>query len=137
MVMFDGGWWVYAWGGQDGQSDRKVTWHLVKRVLSYARPYWGHISLMLLTILITTGLGLLTPLIFRDLIDYTLPHGDVGRLNVLALTIVMIPVLVSVIGILSRWLNAKIGEGVIYDLRTGLYAHMQQMSLRFFTHTKS
>jgi ATP-binding cassette, subfamily B, bacterial len=135
--MFDGGWWIYAWGGQDGKSDRKVTWHLVRRVLSYARPYWGHISLMLLTILITTGLGLMTPLIFRDLIDYTLPNGDVGRLNVLALALVAIPILVSIIGVVSRWLNARIGEGVIYDLRAGLYSHMQLMSLRFFTHTKS
>jgi ATP-binding cassette subfamily B protein len=135
--MFDGGWWVYAWGGHDGKNDRKVTWHLVKRVLSYARPYWGHIALMLLTILITTGLGLLTPLIFRDLIDNTLPNGDVGRLNVLALALVAIPILVSIIGVVSRWLNARIGEGVIYDLRTGLYSHMQLMSLRFFTHTKS
>jgi ATP-binding cassette subfamily B protein len=135
-MAWDNGWWLYAWGSQDGKK-KPVTWRLVKRVLGYARPYWGHIVLMLFLILVSTSLGLVTPLIFRDLIDHTLPSGDVQRLNVLALGLVMIPVFTSIIGVLSRRLNAAIGEGVIYDLRTGLYAHMQRMSLRFFTHTKS
>ncbi len=49
----------------------------------------------------------------------------------------MIPILNSVIGIVNRRLNSTIGEGVIYDLRRGLFAHLQRMSLRFFTNTKS
>ena len=133
--MHGGGWWVYAWGG-DQDKTKSVTWSLVKRVLSYARPYWFKIAITLVTILITTGLGLLTPLIFRDLIDNALPKGDLQRLNVLALGLVLIPVIVSLVGMYSRRLNAEIGEGVIFDLRTALYSHLQHMSLRFFTNTK-
>jgi ATP-binding cassette subfamily B protein len=133
--MYGGGWWVYAWGS-DQDKTKGVTWPLIKRVLSYARPYWNKIAITLVTILITTGLGLLTPLIFRDLIDNALPKGDAQRLNVLALGLVMIPIVVSLVGMYSRLLNAQIGEGVIFDLRTALYSHLQRMSLRFFTNTK-
>ena len=72
---------------------------------------------LLLTILLTTGLGLLTPLIFRDLIDHTLPSGDTGRLNWLAVGLVLIPLVIGAISVYQRQLNASIGEGVIYDLR--------------------
>ncbi len=133
--MHDGGWWVYAWGGSQ-EKGTGVTWPLVKRVLGYARPYWNKIAITLVTILITTGLGLLTPLIFRDLIDNALPKGDVQRLNVLALGLILIPIVVSLVGMYTRLLNAAIGEGVIFDLRTALYSHLQHMSLRFFTNTK-
>ncbi|MBL8118571.1 MAG: ABC transporter ATP-binding protein [Anaerolineae bacterium] len=133
--MFGEGWWVYAWGGTQDEK-QNVTWPLVKRVLSYGRPYWRKITLTLLTILITTGLGLLTPLIFRDLIDNALPNGDANRLNLLAIGLVLIPIAVSIIGMFTRRLNAQIGEGVIYDLRTSLFSHLQRMSLRFFTNTK-
>ncbi len=133
--MFHGsGWWSYIY---DAGEKPRVTWQLLRRVLAYARPYRVHIALMLLLILVTTLLGLLTPLIFRDLIDYTLPNGDVARLNLLAFGIVAIPLVSSLIGIVSRRLNAAVGEGVIYDLRVSLYAHLQQMSLRFFTNTKT
>jgi ATP-binding cassette subfamily B protein len=135
---WDGGWWIYYWGGEDENNKKqRVTLQLMKRVLSYARPYWGHLAVMLFTILITTGLGLLTPLIFRDLIDRTLPSGDVERLNVLAFGLILIPILTSLIGVYTRKLNATIGEGVIYDLRVSLFGHLQRMSLRFFTNTKA
>src|SRR5215469_762156 len=81
--------------------------------------------------------SLLRPLILRDLIDRTLPNRDVARLNLLALALIGIPAVSGLIGVYERWLNASIGEGVIYDLRVALYAHLQRMSLRFFTHTKT
>jgi ATP-binding cassette subfamily B protein len=134
--MWYDGWWIYMWGG-DPQKIKSLTWKLVLRVLNYARPYWTKLVMMLLTILVTTGLGLLTPLIFRDLIDHALPEGDVERLNVLAVGLVAIPIFTSIIGMYTRRLNATVGEGVIYDLRTRLYSHLQRMSLRFFTNTKT
>ena len=129
--------WRYAYPGSDDDKPAKITWGLIKRVLAYAAPYKREISITLVLILITSALGLLTPLIFRDLIDRTLPSGDVGRLNVLALALLLIPVLDSAIGIVIRRMNSHVGEGVIYDLRRGLFAHLQRMSLRFFTNTKS
>jgi ATP-binding cassette, subfamily B, bacterial len=127
----------YYWGGMDTDAKPRVTWSLLKRVFSYAQPYRGRIVVSLVLILTTTALELVTPLIFRDLIDNTLPNRNVERLNLLALGLIMIPLLTSGIGIVLRRINSAIGEGVIYDLRRTLYAHLQRMSLRFFTNTKT
>jgi ATP-binding cassette subfamily B protein len=114
----------------------KLTRALMRRVLSYSRPYLWQIIGMLAMILLTTGLTLLTPLILRDLIDQTIPAGDINRLVLLALGLLLIPALTGGINVIQRRLNASVGEGVIYDLRVALYASLQRMSLRFFTHTK-
>jgi len=129
-----GSWWTIF---RDSDTPPpQVTWALLRRVLAFARPYRAHIVGMFACILLTTGLGLLSPLIFRELIDHVLPQGDFARLNLLALALIAIPFADGVIGVIQRKLNATIGEGVIYDLRVGLYSHIQRMSFRFFTHTK-
>jgi ATP-binding cassette, subfamily B, bacterial len=135
--MFHGGGWFAYMGMDEEARKKKVSWSLLKRVLAYARPYRAHILGLLFTILITTGLGLLTPLIFRDLIDNALQNGDVSRLNVLALGLVAIPIISGLIRVFQRKLNSAIGEGVIYDLRVSLFSHIQRMSIRFFTNTKT
>lgn len=114
----------------------KVTRVLLGRVLGYSKPYRWMILGMLGMILLTTGLNLLTPLILRDLIDRTIPAGDINRLVLLALGLLLIPALIGGINVVQRRLNASVGEGVIYDLRVALFASLQRMSLRFFTHTK-
>jgi len=91
---------------------------------------------MLILTLATTGLSLLTPLILRDLIDRTLPQRDVSRLIVLIAGLLTIPLLTGALNVWQRQINARVGEGVVYDLRTALFSHLQRMSLRFFTHTK-
>ena len=115
----------------------KVTRDLLKRVWKYARPYRWWILGMLAITLATTGLGLLTPLILRDLIDRTLPSRDLHRLSWLLVALVTIPLLTSGLNVLLRRLNARAGEGVTCDLRVALFSHFQRMSLGFFTHTKS
>jgi ATP-binding cassette subfamily B protein len=114
----------------------KITWRLLVRVLHYARPYRLLIVAMLLLILAHTGLSLLTPLILRDLIDRTIPGGDLTRLAWMALALLAIPALDSGINVAQRQVSARVGEGVIYDLRVALYASLQRMSLRFFTNTR-
>ncbi len=135
MMMRGGGWFRYMHG--HGNAKPNVTRRLLLRVLAYAKPYRRQIAGMLATIVLTTGLGLLSPLIFREIIDQALPQKDFGKLNLLALGLVVIPVISGVVRIWQRKLNVAIGEGVIYDLRVSLYHHLQQMSLRFFTNTKT
>ncbi len=115
----------------------QITWTLLKRVLGYAEPYRWKLAGMLLIILITTGLALLTPLLMRDLIDNALPNKDISRLVTVTLGLLFIPFLSAGINILQRQLNSAVGEGVTYDLRVALFSHLQEMSLRFFTNTKS
>jgi ATP-binding cassette subfamily B protein len=128
----------HAWLQYMGSADEKprVTRGLLLRVLNYARPYWGQLGGMLSTILVGTGLSLATPLIFRALIDQVLPSKDIHRLVTLSVVLVLIPILNSVMTVIQRRLNATIGEGVIFDLRSALFSRLQRMSLRFFTNTK-
>ena len=114
----------------------KITWGLVKRVWNYARPYRWWILGMLLMTLATTGLGLLTPLILRQLIDKTLPARDLHRLLLLTVALVTIPLVTASLNVFLRQFNSRVGEGVTYDLRVDLFSYLQRMSLGFFTHTK-
>ncbi len=134
-MMRGGGWFRYMHSANDAKPN--VTRALLLRVLAYARPYRRQIAGMLATILLTTALGLLNPLIFREIIDGALAQKDMQRLHILALGLVAIPVASGAVRIVQRKLNVSIGEGVIYDLRVALYHHLQQMSLRFFTNTKT
>ncbi|HOR01575.1 MAG TPA: ABC transporter ATP-binding protein [Anaerolineae bacterium] len=121
----------------DRQDNPAIDMALLRRVATYGRPYLGRIAAMLGIILAITLLGLVPPLLVRDLIDRTLPQRNLTRLNLLALGMIGIPLVNGLLGVGQRYLGASIGEGVIYDLRVALYAHMQRMSLRFFTNTKT
>jgi ATP-binding cassette subfamily B protein len=114
----------------------KITRQLIGRVLHYAKPYRWLIAVMLLLVLLTTGLMLLTPLILRDLIDNVIPNRNIHALVLLAVALLLIPALTGVMNVIQRRVNARVGEGVTYDLRMALYGRLQRMSLRFFTNTK-
>jgi ATP-binding cassette, subfamily B, bacterial len=118
------------------ETKPQLTRKLLLRVLSYARAYRWQIAGMLTMILLTTGLTLLTPLIFRRMIDVVIPQGDLKGLVLLALALLLIPVFQGLVGVLQRRWNAEVGEGVIYDLRVALFSKLERMSLRFFTNTR-
>ncbi len=133
MGFHGGGWFSYL--SSSGEKP-KVTVGLLRRVISYSKPYRWQLVATLVLILCSTGLTLLTPLILRNLIDQVIPSGNLSRLIVLAVALLIIPALGGVLGVIQRRLNAAVGEGVIYDLRVALYARLQRMSLHFFTNTK-
>lgn len=139
--MFGGGgggsgWWSYI--RYDEDKDRPtVSRQLLQRVADYARPYWLKTIGLLLTIFVISLVSLISPLLYRDLIDNALPNGNVTRLNWLALGMIAIPIVNGIIGVWQRLLSSQIGEGLINDLRNALFNHMQRMSLRFFTHAKT
>ena len=133
MGFHGGGWWGYL---ASGETRPKVTWSLFKRVIRYSRAYYRQLFGMLVGILVTTGLSLLTPLVLRDLIDNTLPSKNLQRLIWLSLVLMAIPLLNGITNVVQRRFNSQVGEGVIYDLRSALYTHLQRMSLRFFVNTR-
>ena len=92
---------------------------------------------MLLMTLASTGLGLLTPLILRQLIDKTLPDKDLHSLLWLTIALVMIPLLTGVLSVFLRQFNSRVGEGITYDLRADLFSYLQRMSLSFLPTLKS
>jgi ATP-binding cassette subfamily B protein len=135
--MFHGsGWWSYL-RYDESKGRPHVDRQLLRRVLRYARPYWAFVTLVLVTMVAISLLELVPPLLYRDLIDNVLPSRDFARLNLLALGMIGLPLLSGLIGVAQRYFSARVGEGIIFDLRQQMYAHLQRMSLRFFTHTKS
>ena len=91
---------------RSGDEKPKVTRELLLRVLTYAKPYWWHIGGMLLTILASSALSVVTPLIFRQLIDNILPSKDLGKLTMFALALLLVPLLNGGISVVQRKLNA-------------------------------
>ena len=136
MGFHGGGWFSYI--RYDDEQDKPViTRELIRRVWSFAQPYRFQVIALLATILAISGISLISPLLYRDLIDVAIPERDFSRINWLALGMIGIPLINGVIGVWQRQLNASIGEGVIFDLRHSLYGHLQRMSLRFFTETRT
>jgi ATP-binding cassette subfamily B protein len=128
------------WGSYlryDGEERPDIDRALLKRVWSYGKPYRKQLIGVIVTVLIISSLSVLPPILTRRLIDVALPNKDIGQLSLLGLGIVALPLLNSLIGILQRWWSSRAGEGIIYDLRRQLYDHLQNMSLRFFTATKT
>src|ERR687885_2424219 len=121
-----GNWWSYV--RFDEERDRpQINRQLLARVASYARPYRTQIIMMLLGILLGSLLDLLPPLLLRDLIDHALPKGNqpgnLVRLNWLALGMIGLPLVSGLMGVFQRSQSARIGEGLICDLRRSLYDH--------------
>lgn len=136
MGFHGGGWWAFL--SHDEEQDRPiVTRDLLLRVWGYARPYTRHVLLLLVSIILTTAITLVSPLLMRALIDDAIPNRDIRLLNLLAIGLIAVPVLNGLVGVWQRDLSAFVGESVIYDLRNAVYGHFQRMSLRFFTQSRT
>ena len=134
-MFHQGNWWSYI--QYDEEQDRPtVDRALLRRVLGYAQPYRGLLAVVIGTIVVITLISLAPPLLMRDLLDTAIPTGDLGRVMLLGIGMVAVPLLSGVVGVVQRWASARAGEGMIFDLRTGVYAHLQRMSLGFFTTTR-
>ena len=110
---------------------------LVRRVWRFARPYrwmlFGYLGIIVVTALIQ----LVPPLLFRSIIDSAIPDGDRASLNLLAGLAVLAAFLGATLAVADRYVSSRVGEGVIYDLRVALFAHVQRMPVAFFTRTQT
>lgn len=126
----------YDWG-QDGQAKPELKKESLLRILRYFKPYSKPAALVVLFILLAAGLGLLQPLLIKWVVDLAIPHGDTALLNGLVAAMLAAAVLQGLFGVGQTYLNAKIGQGVMYDIRNQMYHHLHRMSMRFFTSTKT
>ncbi|MGH8874162.1 MAG: ABC transporter ATP-binding protein [Acidimicrobiia bacterium] len=106
-------------------------------MFAYGRPYAWLLGGVLATILIISGLQVVPALLIRRLLDQAIPEDDIGLLTSLGAAMIGVPVVAALVRVAQRWLSARAGEGIIFDLRGQLYRHLQGMSLRFFTATKT
>ena len=93
--------------------------------------------MVLVAILFTSLIGLVNPILLKLLIDIAIPQRDWGSLNLFVGLMIVLPIVSGLIGVGQSYLNNVIGQSVMQDLRTALYAHLQKMPLRFFTETKT
>lgn len=108
-----------------------------RRILGFARPYRRMLIGFVITILIAALLALLPPLLFGRLIDTTIPNGDRRELHILGLVLVGAAFVDAGLSLVERWFSARIGEGLILDLRRSLYDHVQRLPLGFFTRVQT
>ncbi|RME45191.1 MAG: ABC transporter ATP-binding protein [Chloroflexi bacterium] len=134
-MFHGGGWWGFVRSEADARPE--INRELLKRIWGYAKPYRLWILFVLLGIFLASLLDAALPLVVREIINDAIPNEDLGRLSLLGLMLVVLPLLGGLVNVWQRQYSARVGEGIIFDLRCALYRHLGRMSLRFFTHTKS
>jgi ATP-binding cassette, subfamily B, bacterial len=135
-VFHGGGWFNYLQYDED-QDRPDIDRALLGRVWGYGRPYRGPLIGVLVTVFIIAGLQVVPPLLIREIVDVAIPEADLAALTLLGLGMLAVPLLSALVGIAQRYWSARAGEGIIFDLRRQLFEHLESMSLRFFTATKT
>ncbi len=115
------------------QLSRGIVW----RVLRFAKPYQGWIAVFVATVVVMSALNVTPPLLFKEIIDKGILQGDRQIVIILSLTVAGLAVLAAVLGVVQRWFSARIGEGLIFDLRTQVFDHVVEMPVAFFTRTQT
>jgi len=124
--------------GQDASVlKRKVKAGTAKRTLAFAAPYTGLLLLFLLVVIVGAGIGIASPLIYREIINNGMLKGNAALVIRLAVLVGILGVLDAGLGLLQGWLSARIGSRIVLSLRTRLFAHIQKMPLAFFTRTQT
>ena len=124
-------------GDASAVKGRKLDRSTIRRVWDFARPYKASIAGFLLSILVAAAVALVAPFAFRAIIDDAIPAGDRGRIWTLASFAVGAAVIDAAMAITQRWFSARVGEGLIYDLRVALFDKVQRMPVAFFTRTQT
>lgn len=109
----------------------------LRRIATYARPYKKYIALFLTTVVIDALLIVSTPLLLRKLIDDGVIPKNGQLITQLALLVALLAIVDAAFNIAGRWFSSRVGEGLIYDLRSQVFTHVQRQSVAFFTRTQT
>jgi ATP-binding cassette, subfamily B, bacterial len=124
------------------RSDRSVVNNrldrgTVRRVIGFARPHRGLISVFLGLTVVDAAMVVVIPLLVQRIVDDGILKGDNALVAWLALAMAGVALVSAVLAVLGGWLSSRIGEGLIFDLRTQVFGHVQRQSLAFFTRTQT
>ncbi|WP_256789192.1 ABC transporter ATP-binding protein [Frankia sp. AvcI1] len=109
----------------------------LRRIAAFARPWRGQLGWFLLLIAVSAALGAVVPLILKEIIDGGIERHRVGYVEVLAAIVAALAVLDAGLSLAQRWFSARIGEGLIYEMRSQIFRHVQRQPLAFFTRTQT
>ena len=118
-------------------KNQKLKKGTFKRILSYATPYKFYLTIFLLTVVVDAVLVVATPLLLRNLIDKGVIPGNLHLVTTLAVVVGILAIADAGFNLFGRWFSSRIGEGLILDLRTQVFAHVQRQSIAFFTRTQT
>ena len=118
-------------------KDQKLKAGTIKRIANFATPYKWHIVFFLITVVIDAFLIVATPLLLRKLIDEGVIPQNAALVTKLAMLVGLLAVADSLMSIIGRWFSSRIGEGLIFDLRSLVFSHVQKQSIAFFTRTQT
>lgn len=118
-------------------KNQKLKPGTLKRIAGFAIPYKVSLTFFLITVVIDAFLIVATPLLLRKLIDDGVIPKNIQLVTQLALAVGIIAVLDALFSMIGRWFSARIGEGLIYDLRRMIFEHVQKQSIAFFTRTQT
>ncbi len=116
---------------------KKVTKGTVKRILTFARPYRRSLSVFMVAVVAESLVGAISPLLLRSIIDRAIPEHNTRLVIMLALFAAGLSILDSGISLANRFISARIGEGLIFDMRSKIFAHVQEMPISFFMRTQT
>src|SRR3954466_7943406 len=108
-----------------------------RRVAQFARPYRRELAIFMVMVVGDALIGVLTPILAGRVVNNITGHGDAGVVVRIALVIAGLAVIDAGLSFSQRWYSARIGEGLIYDMRTAVFDHVQRMPLAFFTRTQT
>ena len=132
------GWQVMRSMSRDSSvKEQTLAEGTTKRVMSYARPYRGRIAAFLVLVVIDAVLVVATPLILKSLVDDGVVPGDRQVVVRLAVLVAGLALLTAIVALAERWLSSRIGEGLIYDLRTQVFGHVLRQPIAFFTRAQT
>ncbi|GAB2757982.1 ABC transporter ATP-binding protein [Nocardioides salsibiostraticola] len=117
--------------------DNRISRETFRRILAFARPHRKIIFIFLALTVVDAAMVVVQPLLIKRIIDDGITAGDSGLVTLLALAMAGVAILSAVIAVLAGWFSSRIGEGLIFDLRTQVFARVQRQSLAFFTRTQT
>ncbi|WP_407642649.1 ABC transporter ATP-binding protein [Actinokineospora alba] len=109
----------------------------VRRVFTFSRRHRPRLIIFLLLTVVSAVLGVTSPLLAGKVVDAIVGRDDVSVVVWLAVGIAALAIMGAVLGVAERWQSARIGEGLIYDLRRAVFEHVQRMPVAFFTRTRT
>ncbi len=139
MSMGGGGpWQAYRSFTRDpAVARRRISAGTVRRILGFARPYRRLIGWFLATMVLGSVLVVAQPLLFRRIVDDGISAGNSTVVTQTAVLVLLLALADAAIGLVGRWYSARIGEGLIFDLRTEVFGHVQRQPIAFFTRTQT
>ncbi len=132
-----GGGGMSAYLEEQKKRGRKTDARTVRRVAAAFKPYKTQVVLVFIAIIFTTVLGLINPLMIKLIFDDAIGKGNLNLLIIFVIIMAVTPIVTGIIGVGQTYLNNIIGQKVMRDFRNQLYDHLQSMSLRFFTGTRT